>query len=199
MYTKEDLLNPHRHDPRIHEARTLTSHHSPDRDHEHAKAVADGAERHFSGGIDPRVGGKPKTSATPLKIHGGMVSTTRAGILAHGGDHASYANAVESGGQVVPNKDGTTLPHPLTAATLAKQFIGKPSPIHPSMRHRNDDALSSADPGTAHDRQMARRAETERASAALGQAVITEALTAKRFMQEAPKIRLGMRNRRGER
>ena len=118
-----------------------------------------------------------------LKVHGGMSSQTRGGELAYGGDHASALDS-QSGrmtDMTVPYKDGTVGAHPLTAAPIAKQFIGKPVAIHPSMRSRNDDALASEDAGVAHNRHMAKREAIQAAHDALGHAVISDALAARRW------------------
>jgi len=79
----------------------LTRTHGDGRAVEHAAHVADGMERQYSGGIDPRVGTTPKHQSD-LQIHGGMVRQTKSGP-AFGGDHASAMDSL-SGQVVVPGR-----------------------------------------------------------------------------------------------
>jgi hypothetical protein len=119
--------------------------------------------------------------AHDVKIAYGMLSQTRTGPLAYGGDHASALDSL-SGKMVVPYKDGSVAAeHPLTAAPIAKAHIGRPVAIHPSMRSRNDDALASENAGVAHNRHAAKREAIQAAHDALGHAVISDALAARRW------------------
>ena len=121
----------------------LTRSHSPGRAKEHAAHVVYGAERQFSGGIDPRVGGKPKHDGD-LKIHGGMIRQTESGP-AFGGDHASAMDSL-TGLKTVPGKPGEGAPaHPLTAAAGAKNYASaKPVIGHRSRTAPHESKLGEA-------------------------------------------------------
>jgi hypothetical protein len=118
--------------------------------------------------------------AYDLKIHGGMVSQTRTGPLAHGGDHASALDSL-SGEMVVPYKDGSVAAvHPLSAPPIAKQYIGKPVEIYQGMRSRVNEP-DAVGVGTELARAAANKDAIRDAHHALGRAVIGEALAARRW------------------
>lgn len=116
-------------------------HHVSDRTAEHAHSVEAGKARSFSGGIDPRVGGRPKRSV--VQVHGAM---TRQQSDAAGVGGMGHATAVVDGGV----KLATSAP----AAPLAHAYGGKPNlkvgkaaaPVvgHRSRNAPHDPALGKA-------------------------------------------------------
>lgn len=81
--------------------------------------------------------------------HNGMVTQTKAGATALGGDHKSAIDSL-TGQVVVPGQDGNqATAHPLVAPPLAKDH-DRPLPTTPGTRSRTSDPLGGAEPGVAH-------------------------------------------------
>ena len=80
----------------------------------------------------------------------------------------------------VPFKDGTVGTHPLSAPPIAKQFIGKAVEIYPGHRSRVNEP-DSAGVGVAAARAATNKDAIRDAHHALGRAVISDALAARRW------------------
>lgn len=155
----------------------LARHHADSRAIEHAAHVADGMKRQYSGGIDPRVGGREKHQGD-LQIHGGMVRRTKTGPLAFGGDHASAIDSL-SGEATVPGRvksapgwgnDAAQSGHPLAKVPGGKVLT--PVTPTPGMRSRSNDRVGGSKPGENH---MRGKPDVD-AMRSLGAAVLAEAL-----------------------
>lgn len=152
----------------------LTRTHADGRAIEHAKHVARGMERQYSGGIDPRIGGREKYQSN-LVVHGGMVRQTKNGP-AFGGDHASAMDSL-TGLAVVPGSvksapgwgnAGARSGHPLAKPPGGKNL----SPVQPSpgMRSRVGETFNDAAPG-----QNAKRKPDSEMLRSLGKQILAEA------------------------
>jgi hypothetical protein len=81
--------------------------HSQGRQHEHDSHVEAGAKRSYSGGIDPRVGGKPKHQNV-VPVHGAMTRQVQGKTLIGSGHDASALDSMS--GAIVPEGGSKSVP-----------------------------------------------------------------------------------------
>jgi hypothetical protein len=158
-------------------------HHVHDRTAEHAQSVAAGKARSHRGGIDPRVGGKPKQGM--VQVHGAMTAEQIKGAGIGGMGHAT--NVVD-GGMNIATSAAAVPPVPLhrrafnpvapKASPITHAYgenpstkAGKPVPAVPGQRSRTTDTLGASRPGENH-------ANRKPHDPALGEAILRAAFDA---------------------